>query len=123
MNDAEFLGAFEALQMPAAAFDHRAHLRMAWLYLRSAGTERGAACIADGLRAFAATNGVPGKFQEDLTRRWIARVAAALARLGNVSDFEAFLSESPELLTRAPEPATDTSLRRSDTDASAPRAS
>ena len=123
MTDAEFLRAFEDWLLPAAALDHRGHLRVAWLYLRSAGRERGAARIAEGLRAFAVANGVPQKYEEGLTQRWIARVSAAILRNPAELEFEAFLAGSPELLSRAREPATGTSLQPCGTGASAPRAS
>ncbi len=117
MNDAEFLMAFEQHALSAAEFDHRAHLRMTWLYLRRYGDSEGAERIRTGLARFAAAHGAPGKYQESLTDDWIARVAAALLREGESHDFPSFLERNRELVTRAREPATDTSLRPSDTGA------
>ncbi len=34
MTDAEFVAAFESCALPAQAFRHRDHVRLAWLYLR-----------------------------------------------------------------------------------------
>ena len=122
MNDEDFLHAFEETSLAAESFDHRAHLRMAWLYLRTGGSAGGAARIVEGLRAFAAAKGVPEKYEVTTTRTWIGRVAVAIGRHPEVSDFGAFPAQSPELLTRGREPATDTSSQPYGTDATAPLA-
>ena len=122
MNDEDFLRAFEETSLAAESFDHRAHLRMAWLYLRNGGSAGGAACIVEGLRAFAAAKGVPEKYDVTTTRTWIGRVAVAIGRHPEIRELRAFLAESTELLMRAREPAKDTSLRPCGTDATAPPA-
>ncbi len=95
-SDEEFLAAFERGEKPGGQFGHRGHLRMTWLYLRR-DPARARERIHAGLRRFAAARGVPEKFDAALTDRWIARVAAALARSPE-PDFSRFLDENAALL-------------------------
>jgi hypothetical protein len=98
--DAAFLDAFERCTLPA--FKHRDHLRMTWLYLRRDGRPRADVRIIEGLRRFARHQRAERIFDRALTEAWIARVAAALERNPEVTDFPQFLQQAPELLQRAP---------------------
>src|SRR5215470_7482172 len=67
MDDDAFLQAFETGTLPNAAFHHRDHLRLTWLYLRRDGPELGAEHIVDGIRHFATIHGAANRFHVTLT--------------------------------------------------------
>src|SRR5262249_33674074 len=68
MDDAAFLDAFERGVLPNAAFHHRDHLRLSWLYLRRDGSELGSQRVMDGIRHFAAAHGAADRFHVTLTQ-------------------------------------------------------
>ncbi len=100
MSDDDLLAAFAAGTLPVADFDHRAHVRVAWLCLRRDGAEAGAERMAEGLRAVTRAAGVPGKFDLALTRAWCARIQAAIERAPGVTEFDEFAGRNPGLLGR-----------------------
>ncbi len=95
-----FLQAVEDATLPAEAFDHRAHLRLAWICLRQGGEEPGTR-IAALIRAFAEAKGASGKFNPVLTRVWTARVGVGLEAAPG-DDFDAFLALNAGLLRPTP---------------------
>lgn len=98
MNDSEFLKAFEDCTLPHGAFPHRAHLRMAWLYLRADGWEIGIQKIADGIRRFAAASGADNKYHETITVFWARMVSYAISCASEIADFDVFIETFPHLL-------------------------
>ncbi|HJW09064.1 MAG TPA: hypothetical protein VJ483_05470 [Holophagaceae bacterium] len=101
MRDAAFLAAVADASLPAEQFDHRAHLQLAWVCLRQDGLEPGSPRVAGLIQAYAEAKGATGKFDVALTRAWMLRVGAALARTSG-DDFTGFLAASPELLLPTP---------------------
>ena len=100
MTDAEFARRFEAGEIPAGAFHHVDHLRVAWIYLaQSPSFAAAAARIRAGLQRFAASAGTPEKYSDDVTLFWMARVAAARASHGG-ADFASLLRACPRLLDK-----------------------
>ena len=60
MTDPDLLAAFESATVPCAQWDHRAHVRTAWLLLRnSASLEDALTRMRDGLRKLNAAQGTP----------------------------------------------------------------
>jgi hypothetical protein len=96
LPDEEFVAAFEA-SAPPEGFPHRAHVRLAWLYVCRLGPAEAAERVVDGIRRLAHAEGADDKFDERLTRAWVARIAAAAER-SPVEDFGAFLELNPQLL-------------------------
>ena len=90
MNDSEFLKQFEAGQL--TEFTHRWHLRMAWIYLRAEGFERGSEKIRVGLRHLTEAHGAAGKYHETISLFWVYLVQHALTLTPEISDFETFLT-------------------------------
>ncbi|MEO8396207.1 MAG: hypothetical protein ABI700_24650 [Chloroflexota bacterium] len=96
MNDSEFLKQFEAGLLHE--FPHRAHLRMAWLYLRADGFERGSEKIRAGVRHLGGAHGAPGKYHETITLFWAYLVHYAILLSPEIDDFEAFIARYDHLL-------------------------
>jgi hypothetical protein len=91
-DDADFLARFEAATIPNAAFRHRDHLRMAWLYVRRDGAAVGGVRIRDGLRHFAAAHGVAHAYHETLTGFWARLMAHAVEAFPADDRFEDVLA-------------------------------
>ena len=96
MTDQEFLTAFE--QHTLSEFPHRSHIRMAWLYLRASGWERGQQQIRQGIQRFAAALGATGKYHETITLFWARIVNHAIDCDPGIDDFDAFVERYPFLL-------------------------
>jgi hypothetical protein len=78
MTDEAFARAFEEGSVTPAQFDHVAHVRVAWVYLREAGSMDAALCrMRDAIRRFAAAAGVPQKYHETITVLWMRLLAEA----------------------------------------------
>jgi hypothetical protein len=99
MPDAEFLATFERGEFGGDAFPHRAHLRMAWLYVSDLGPEAAIAKAADGIRNLAQCNGRPSLYHDTLTRAWVYVVAAAIARC-RYATFSEFMERNPHLVDK-----------------------
>src|SRR5512144_2023282 len=99
-TDEEFRQAFEACRIAPAAFDHAAHVRLAYVYLCGGSVEQAAGNMRGALLKFIEHNGVPpAKYHETLTRAWVMAVNHFMQR--SPDGFEsaaAFTKACPELL-------------------------
>ena len=64
MRDDEFLLALETGTLPLAAFDHRAHVRAGYLYLKRHGLGGAIERFSGALKALAARHGKDGLYHE-----------------------------------------------------------
>jgi len=98
-SDRRFLALFESCELDPAAFDHRAHLRLAYACLAGGGTDDAHARVRRGLLRFLDAHGIdPAKYHETLTRAWILAVRHFMARTDGAQSADAFLERNPELL-------------------------
>src|SRR5436190_13238069 len=98
MTDEQFARAFERGEISPAEFDHRAHVRVAWVYLRESGSLAAATDrMREGIRRFAAAANAAQKYHETLTVLWMQLLAEASRRVPQPCDFAALLAASPEL--------------------------
>jgi hypothetical protein len=95
-SDDEFVHAFETASLSATEFDHGAHVRVGWWYLRHHPIGQAIDRFSRSLRAFAAANGATGKYHETMTVAWMLLIAD---RLGTAPDLDwaAFAARYPEL--------------------------
>lgn len=61
------IGSFEAGRVDAAAFDHEAHVYVAWLYIREYPLAEALARFTAALRRLTVTLGSPGKYHATVT--------------------------------------------------------
>ena len=95
LTDEEFLAAVEACSLER--FGHVDHLRMAYAYLRRDGVDALPDNCGRAIRRLADAGGMPDKYDEQLTLRWVRRVADAAAD-PPASSFDELLAFHPELL-------------------------
>lgn len=104
MTDKEFLAAFEACEIPHEAWNHRAHIRMAYLVLLRDGPDGAIAAVREGIQKLNASQNTPEAidrgYHETVTRAWLRLVDSAIRHYGPGEDFEAFAGQHPHLLCR-----------------------
>jgi hypothetical protein len=96
-TDEEFRVAFESCSLARDDWDHRAHVRLAWLYLREVGLEEATTRMKDGIYRYDEGTDQICNYHETLTRFWMVRVAQALEDAPEGEDFDAFMERCPSL--------------------------
>lgn len=107
LRDEAFLAQFEACTLSSAHWTHRAHLRVAYLYVTRCGWEGAIPKVTAGIRAYNQSQGIvdspTGGYHETMTVAWLHLVVAMLAEYGPTPlDSEApssldFLEAQPQL--------------------------
>lgn len=97
-DDARFVEAVESCTLPKERFGHRAHLRLAWLYLRAGAYEEAVQRMERSIMRYATHLGAAQKYHRTLTITWMRLVAAALEEPPRTGSFDAFLEAHCELL-------------------------
>jgi hypothetical protein len=97
VDDETFLDAFERCALQGHGFNHRDHLRMAWLYVRRYGLAEAAWRADIGLRRLANAHGHPDRYSVTRTTAWVSLVAHHVAEAPDL-EFGAFLDRFPPLL-------------------------
>lgn len=98
--DRRFRTEFEACRVTPGHFDHRAHVRLAYVYIVEHDTEAAVTRMRLALERFIAWNGVPAsKYHETLTRSWVLAVSHFMHRSPvAAASAEAFIEANPALL-------------------------
>jgi hypothetical protein len=107
MDDAELLRHFETLTLPFERWTHRAHVRVAFSYLRAHAFDDALAHMRAGVKAYNAANHVPESptsgYNETTTHAFLHLIAATMQSYGDVFPTEtanAFCDAHPQLMTR-----------------------
>jgi hypothetical protein len=99
MNDSEFLHHFEKANLPS--FRHYEHIRMAWLYLKRDGWEKGYQQIQQGIKNVAKKHGQIEKYHESITRFWALLVFHCIQEKPELDTFDSFIRAFPFLVDKA----------------------
>lgn len=98
-SDREFRLAFEAGAIAPADFSHRAHVRLAYVYLAEFGANAACDKLRAALVAFLAHHGIPAaKYHETLTRAWLLAVEHFMHRTPESASADDFIERNPVLL-------------------------
>lgn len=101
MSDEEFLRLFESQEISLDDWDHRAHLRLAYLYLNRYSYDEALDRIRSGIQAHNAARGIEDTptsgYHETLTQVWLRLVFVTLRQFGPSATAEAFLDEQAQL--------------------------
>lgn len=98
-SDLRFLADLEAGALAPADFDHRAHVRAAYVYLTESGPDEATVRMRTALLAFLARHGVPAsKYHATITRAWILAVRHFMASSLSSDSADAFIDANPRLL-------------------------
>lgn len=98
-EDLLFRRAFETGEVAPAQFDHRAHLRLAYVYLSELDDDTAFRAMRDALRAFLERHGIDvAKYHETLTRAWILAVRHFMAKSPGTESADELITRHPEML-------------------------
>lgn len=107
MTDDDHLNAFEELTLPVEQWTHRAHVKVAYVYLSRHPIDEALTRIRRGIKAYNARHGVPESetsgYNETTTRAFLHLIAAtmrAYASTHPVANADAFCDTHPQLMTR-----------------------
>ena len=99
LSDREFRAAFEAGAYAPADFSHRAHVRLAYVYLADSDVDLALERMRAALVGFLSHHGIPAsKYHETLTRAWILAVHHFMHRSPEASSADDFIGRNPLLL-------------------------
>lgn len=97
-TDREFRAAFDAGTISPDAFDHRAHLRLAYVHLAEHGPEAALESFPSALLSYLAARQIDvAKFHATLTQAWLRAVWHFMQRAGATPDAATFVASSPAL--------------------------
>jgi hypothetical protein len=98
-SDREFRAAFEAGAFAPADFSHRAHIRLAYVYLAESDVDLALERMRASLVSFLSHHGIPAsKYHATLTRAWILAVDHFMHRSPKAFSADDFIARNPLLL-------------------------
>jgi len=97
MNDTDFIEAFETGKFPPEQFNHKAHIKLAWIYLDLFDEETATLKTCEAIKNFDKLHGDGTKFHTTLT---VAAVKAVhhFRRKSIATTFEEFIVKFPKLI-------------------------
>lgn len=99
-TDIEFLRAFEQCSLPEDQWTHRAHVRMAWLYLQQRPISQAIPVVRDGIKRYNASLKKPLAYHETITQVFLRLIAHRMQSVKSGKSFEEFCVHNPDLLDR-----------------------
>ena len=101
MNDAEHLRRFEDHSLPKEQWNHRAHLKVAYLYLNRYTQAEALERLRTGIKAYNAAQGIQdtptGGYHETMTQVWLQLVYTTLRQFGPAESADAFFDAQTQL--------------------------
>jgi hypothetical protein len=98
-DDRAFRQAFETCGIAAEQFDHRAHVRLAYIYLCDQEVEEAFSSMKQSLLGFLRHLGIgEARYHETITRSWVMAVAHFMALSPACRSAAAFIDHNPVLL-------------------------
>lgn len=96
-----FMKAFEEASLDTKLWTHRAHVRMAWNYLREEGRDKASPIIKETIRRhFESNPNTKQRYHDTLTTFYIHLVDVAVTQNPEVDDFFDFIERYPQLTDR-----------------------
>ena len=98
-DDRRFCADFTACRVQPDAFDHRAHIRLAYIFLAEHDPDTALALMRSALLAFIEHHKIPvAKYHETLTRAWILAVRHFMAISPVAESAAGFIASNPRML-------------------------
>lgn len=104
MDDETLLAQFEACTLPEELWNHRAHVRVAYLFLRRHPFDEALRRMREGVQRYNKARGVRDQphrgYHETLTQAWLTVIASTMRHHGVGKDSLDFCESQPHLLHR-----------------------
>jgi len=98
-DDDTFRADFERFAIEPSAFDHRAHVRLAYIYLCDRSIDEAHVAMKNALLAFLRHHRIPeSKYHETITRAWVMAVRHFMEKSGASTSAAQFIERHPVLL-------------------------
>src|SRR4051812_26038643 len=101
MDDATFLKSFENRTLPFDQWHHRAHIKVAYLYLQQHSLAQAIEKVRTGIKAYNAAHQVPEApdrgYHETMTGAWVRLVHLTLCEYGPGETEDEFFEQHPQL--------------------------
>lgn len=101
VNDDEHLQRFEDHTLPIELWNHRAHLKVAYLYLQRFSFEETLKRLQTGIRAYNVAKGIvdfpTGGYHETMTQAWLHLVHTTFCQFGPAENADAFFDAQTQL--------------------------
>jgi hypothetical protein len=97
MDDKELIERFENCTLAGAAFHHRDHVKVAWLYLRSNSVLEALGRFGAGLKRFATANGKANRYHETITWAFVFLIHERMERNRDKPNWPRFVEANPDL--------------------------
>ena len=101
MTDRELMDAFECCTLDPALFNHRQHVRVAWICLSEGALIEALTRFVESLRRFATSVGSPGLYHETITFAFLFVIHDRM-QAGNAITFDEFAAANPDLFRWKP---------------------
>jgi hypothetical protein len=101
LTNEELLRQFTDTSLPTELFDHRQHVRTAWLHIQRDGMPRAIDSFSDNLIRFANAKGAHGLFHVTITWAYLLLIHERQQQC-RAADWESFATHNPDLLTWKP---------------------
>ena len=99
--DSEFKDEFETCALSPSGFNHRAHIRLAYVYLVENDDDMACQLMRDSLLRFLNHNSVNiSKFHETMTRAWILAVRHFMEKDSGADSANTFIENNPKMLDK-----------------------
>ena len=107
MTDGEFLSCFEDCSLPFDQWNHRAHVKVAFLYLRESSFDQAIEKMRSGIKVYNAAHQVPEGpmmgYNETTTVAFLHLISGVMSAYGAAlptPDADAFCDTHPQLLSK-----------------------
>ncbi len=98
-SDREFQKQFESCNFPPAEFNHRAHLKLAYVYLAEHDTEAAYKLMRDALQRFLEHHSIDlSKYHDTMTRAWVLAVRHFMEKTPDAESADDFIDQHPMML-------------------------
>ena len=98
MNDTDFMEAFETGEFPPKQFDHKAHIKLAWIYLDLFDEQTAISKTCEAIKNFDKLHGDGTKFHTTLTVAAV-KVVHHFKQKSKTTTFDELVVEYPKLVS------------------------
>lgn len=97
MTDEEFFEKFEDATLSVEIFDHKHHVKMAWIYLKKYSLAEALERFSNALRKFAKANGAENIYHETITFAFLTIINERMKTSETMQNWDNFERANPDI--------------------------